>query len=500
MVQNGPYEKCSLVTHSTLKQCKKALSNCLHVAKLKRVLFSIVALLALGCVAMASSSRRLKISFGTIEGDITLPVEINFNRFVDYEWSGVRSSPFGSILTVKEFQDKYTYSSVHKYDFDAGWYQHTNICVDGDNNVKYVNRSADSYNNHARELGLSHAQGPLLPAVQSWEVLPPDIPIQMLHGSIILLHCWRSPGDNPIHFIYGYGALFRAFLSAPLSGSPFNHVVFHQCPHPHLNHFFRAFWEVLLIEGYERRAVDDQTEFHVVSDLSRVVCMENVTGNEWGLPPYFAASAYEWDAWKRQLSKYLDNALPGLREMAIANRKDPTRPIRIAIFQRQSAANGLRKYTNLPDVLNLVENYTSDYEVITATPETNLTSILQLFNSFDILITPHGSHIANVLFTLRDDVAIIETVGVCMNMGPSNWFGHRLSYFISSGHGSDQESVQDIIHACRHERDAWCIDRVPPPNCDDGKAEEVMRSDLIIDLQILGQDIERASQVLSYRS
>ena len=160
--------------------------------------------------------------------------------------------------------------------------------------------------------------------------------------------------------------------------------------------------------------------------------MENVLGNEWGMPPYFGSVSHEWDAWTTQLSRYLNYKLPGWRENITLSGEQRSGTIRIAIFQRQEAMNGDRKYLNLPDVLSIVANYTSDYDVITTTSKTNLTKILKSFNSFDILITPHGSHIANVMFTLRTDVVIIETVGVCVNSGPRDWFSHRLNYLISS--------------------------------------------------------------------
>ena len=152
------------------------------------------------------------------------------------------------------------------------------------------------------------------------------------------------------------------------------------CPHPHLNNFFHAFWDVLLVEGYERHAIDDQTTFHVVSDLSRIVCMENVLGNEWGMPPYFGSVSHEWDAWTTQLSRYLNYKLPGWRENITLSGEQRSGTIRIAIFQRQEAMNGDRKYLNLPDVLSIVANYTSDYDG-TTTSKTNLTKILKSFNS-----------------------------------------------------------------------------------------------------------------------
>ena len=252
------------------------------------------------------------------------------------------------------------------------------------------------------------------------------------------------------------------------------------------------------MEGYEKHLIDDSTSFHVVSDLSRLVCMEKVTGNEWARPPWFGASESEWNVWRGHLTRYLEIKFPGLLERVVLRPQHTNSQKRIAIFQRKEAANGLRKYVNLLDVLQLVGRYTDEYEVITTTSETNLTHMIELFNSFDILITPHGSHIANVLFTLRDDVVIIETVGVCMNTFPMHWFDRRLRYMISSGHQSNEKSVQQIIDKCLHQRDAWCFNGDPPSDsCHDGKAEEVMRSDLVVDVQRLGEDLERAYQFLS---
>ena len=428
---------------------------------------------------------------------------VNFSRFEGYTWSGLHQSNLSTLFAVSEYAEKYVHSNVHKYrdcplpepnnEPLSCWFLHENVCVDGENNVKYLPSSAAQFMENASSLLLNMASGPLLPAELSLDSLPVDGKIRVLHGKTIMVHCWRSPGHNPVHFIFGYGALYSAFV-AEESTRPFDHV-FHQCPQPHLNGFFRGFWEVLLMEGYERQAIDDATTFHVVSDLS-LVCMENVIGNEWAKSPFFGASEMEWDAWRRQLTRYLDIKYPEFVS-SVSLKKQSSLPKRIVIFQRIEAANGLRKYLNLPDVLQLVSNFTEDFEVITTTSETTFTQGIELFNSFDILITPHGSHLAKLLLLLRRDVAVIETVGVCMNTGPMRWFGRRIGYIISSGHSSDQDSVQSIIDRCVQERDSWCFQNEPPgAHCDDGRAEEVMRSDLIVDLQRLQNDIKKALQFL----
>ena len=99
-----------------------------------------------------------------------------------------------------------------------------------------------------------------------------------------------------------------------------------------------------------------------------------------GNASYFGSVSHEWDAWTTQLSRYLNYKLPGWRENITLSGEQRSGTIRIAIFQRQEAMNGDRKYLNLPDVLSIVANYTSDYDVITTTSKTNLTKILKSFN------------------------------------------------------------------------------------------------------------------------
>jgi len=145
-----------------------------------------------------------------------------------------------------------------------------------------------------------------------WEpALSSNVQVQLINGTSVLVHCAGSTGHNPMHFLFGYGALYTLMLDAP-AGLAIDHVVFHQCPHPHLNNLFRVFWEILLYEGYEREAISDETTFHVVQDPSRPVCMTNVSGNEWRHAPLFGTTLHQWNAWKRQLLRYIDHTQPEL--------------------------------------------------------------------------------------------------------------------------------------------------------------------------------------------
>ena len=74
---------------------------------------------------------------------------------------------------------------------------------------------------------------------------------------------------------------------------------------------------------------------------------------------------------------------------------------RIKVFQR-SATNSLRKFINIEQVVHLAEDYTTRrIEVVSVNASTSIAEQIRFFNEFDLLVTPHGSHLANGIFTVR---------------------------------------------------------------------------------------------------
>ncbi len=79
---------------------------------------------------------------------------------------------------------------------------------------------------------------------------------------------------------------------------------------------------------------------------------------------------------------------------------------RIKIFQR-SATVMLRKFVNLGEVIKLAQEYTTlPVEVITANATTSVQEQIDMFNNYDVLITAHGSHLANGLFTMHPETKV----------------------------------------------------------------------------------------------
>ena len=111
---------------------------------------------------------------------------------------------------------------------------------------------------------------------------------------------------------------------------------------------------------------------------------------------------------------------------------------KISIFQRTDTSM-LRKFTNLDEVIRAVQQFTNlPVNVVTVNGTTSVKEQIKLFNSFDILITPHGSHLANGIFTMNPiSKGIMEVASFAFDrVFYSNYMNHigYGQYLISTGH------------------------------------------------------------------
>ena len=97
-----------------------------------------------------------------------------------------------------------------------------------------------------------------------------------------------------------------------------------------------------------------------------------------------------------------------------------------------------QKYTSIP------------VQVVTVNASTSVTEQIRLFNNFDVLITPHGSHLANGIFSMHPGIkALIEIVPFAFdrvfysNFVPNLGFAH---YIMSTGHLTPQQEMSDGKH------------------------------------------------------
>jgi hypothetical protein len=120
----------------------------------------------------------------------------------------------------------------------------------------------------------------------------------------------------------------------------------------------------------------------------------------------------------------------GLAERCLSNQ------LRIHVFKR-TEGRGVREFVNLDEVVALAQTYTFlPIEVVTINSTTPVRVQATLFRAFDLLITSHGSQIANIIFTDPEHTGIIEVLPVVRDRAFANNARDAgfLSYVISTGH------------------------------------------------------------------
>ncbi len=449
-------------------------------------------------------------------------------------------------VTVKEWRGRTLRdpSNVERYEAYTGvagpWFSHTNVCVNERDGIMYFDGESREYAKNARITGAAKAGLPYRPIPFPWSDKPgahengdaaeysDDSGVFILLGQTLMVHCWRMyDGLNPLHFLFGYGAVFSILSAVQGDFETMDHVIFHQCPIPYTGgDFHKVLWEIVLKEALERRLFNPSTRFYTTTE-KRLLCMENVRDNGWmdlqpyrpgpfsEGPPYMGADTRTFQYWKRKFVEYLKERRPAvltILEEQIRKDLQLSSP-RIVLYQRDGGSqNGKRQFTNLLEIESLVHEYTEKYEVITVNTGSKLEDIITIFNSFDIAIIPHGSHIVNFLFTVKPHkIAVIEVVGSCQHYALSLWLDHRMFYHISGGHKAPIPEIQAFIDSCEAIRET-----VPcGPNCKlatnctesettcttEQLLNTILKSDLTVDNSKLRADLNRAiAEVLDARN
>lgn len=123
----------------------------------------------------------------------------------------------------------------------------------------------------------------------------------------------------------------------------------------------------------------------------------------------------------------------------------PLTNARIKIFQR-TETNSPRSFLNLEEVKAFVQQYsTVPVEVISTTEKHSIQEQIRLFNSFDILLTVHGSHLSNGIYTMHpSNKAVIEIAPFLFDpVYFKNYNGDLgfAEYIVSTGHLAPKAST-----------------------------------------------------------
>ena len=319
-------------------------------------------------------------------------------------------------------------------------------------------------------------------------------------GATLVVGCWRIARNRrqPSHFMFGFGKLF-ALLNDDHQPFHLDNVVFFQCPDHQVGpktDFFNAVWNIIHDSGRHSGWFNHSTRFFSVGkDETRpLLCADSIyfdhhVGYSLGQNADITISA-----WRRNIQRYLDNVPADASSFSKGGNQTRTcgrHKLRIAIFFR-SEGSALRKFSNLNDVLQVAENITPEVRMVTLNSNSTFVEAVDYFNSFDILITPHGSHLTSgILISENARPSIIEVVATCVNDDfRKNLENHFAHYRISVGHVPHDDEITTLISGC-HERHGQ-TECSTSEQCSFGALRASVQADLYVNTSILRTELELA--------
>lgn len=290
----------------------------------------------------------------------------------------------------------------------------------------------------------------------------PAIPTKrMVAGPTFFLNCWqRTPDDtNPSHWLMKVVTLFeisQMVLQGSLWLPTFRHLVFHQCPSYHQTiqgdgvwPWGQAIWKAatsvwwlagLWPQGFDDDGVDPAAMLELDMGSDEWTCFEDLylepNYGSWFPAPEFQA------AWRNAL---LTQTASGREAKNIDSLQDRcrTNTLKIHVFQR-SSGRGRRAFANLDEVLALARRYTaSEVPVVTVDAATPVDDQARVFQAFDVLISSHGSQLANIIFSDPAHTAIVEVLPVVRDTSfhTNAQDAGMAAYIVSTGHAPVAENA-----------------------------------------------------------
>ena len=325
--------------------------------------------------------------------------------------------------------------------------------------------------------------------------------VHMVRGHALVISCWRQRlhRRNPYHLMHGMGWLLQAAMDAGHGRLPrrtIDTIVFHQCPrHADASDwsFWRGIWLILaklaVDNGLFARALRRinlvtlgvrRQEIHYLRDWlatglegsrdvplgadDTVVCMEHAivqrrsAGTLLGLQTgenlrvwrrLVAAHAHAHgiaiEPWPSHATSARDaSAPPDLVDKTCDGRCSSA--LRIGVWRRaNNSIGGSRNFVNIDAVLRLAAAYTSrPVRVLSSSEGTPFAEQLRLFRSFDLLITPHGSQLTNLILAPPSVLVVeVQPTAYDTNICKS---GRQFSaaYLMSYGHLPTQAATDGI--------------------------------------------------------
>jgi len=246
-----------------------------------------------------------------------------------------------------------------------------------------------------------------------------------LNGSTWITNCWRqsSRSKHIAHFMQGMGLMFSRLLQ--YTDWPDN-IVFHQCVKLN-NSFGRAILDIYYDIIKPRRT--PRLIFIPYSGNSPTYHIESAEFHPSMFTGFLGPTGLYHRKTRQMFLEHYRGSLPSTFHTLKACQKDK---VIIGIYFRSGKHTIKRQFVNMDDVIKTAKQFSSEVFTFTTNESTPIESQAKLYNSFDILVTPHGSHNINALWINHYPTASIEIVYKNWNFGHWDWITDHTS--LSEGH------------------------------------------------------------------
>ena len=260
-----------------------------------------------------------------------------------------------------------------------------------------------------------------------------------IKGETWISNCWRQKPNtaHPNHFMMGIGPIISHILYNPSIELP-DTIILHQCIYREtvkLQHTIMQIFYKILGDRRKPRVINIP-----YSEKSPTYFVEHAKFQpQWmGALPLGQTGSYD-----SKIKNKFSNYLPGLLKVpfditsACQNNK-----LRIGIFYRTGGA--LRRFVNMKEVIETAKKISSSVFTFTTNGSMTILEQAKAYNSFDILIAPHGSQHFNAIWINHYPTASIEICVNTFNVGHWKWITEHSDW--SEGHVPDLNSTPNCLH------------------------------------------------------
>eukprot|EP00127_Corallochytrium_limacisporum_P004349 Clim_evm32s158 gene=Clim_evmTU32s158 len=178
-------------------------------------------------------------------------------------------------------------------------------------------------------------------------------------------------------------------------------------------------------------------------------------------------------------------------------KEDPSHSVecnpRIKLVQRTKSRNSARRFTNLDDVIQLLNRLSSEpVQIVTTNSDMTVEEQAMQFQS-DILVTPHGSQVVNLLWAHPSTVAVEVGVLIADDVFGKSTENLIRGYIFSEGHipvgPRTGEIDKQILSVMKNECTNWDERYGGNKEVCEPLRVRIRDSDMVVDLDRLEQHI-----------